>query len=73
MRRLLPSKTETAIFAALAIICAVIVVSGTGAPDVRLALLSMPVFVAAAIMGLKRNQRLVRIAQRAHRRRNIGN
>jgi hypothetical protein len=68
MRRLLPSKTETAIFAALAIICAVIVSMG-GAPDVRLALLSMPVFLAAALMGLRRNQRLVRIALRARERR----
>ncbi len=67
MRRLLPSKVETAIFAALAVICALIVMSG-GAPDVRLALLSMPVFIAAAIMGMRRNQRLVRIAERARRR-----
>jgi hypothetical protein len=60
MRRLLPSARETALFAVVAVVCAVIAWLGT-APEVRLAILSTPLFFVAAMMGLRRNQKLARV------------
>jgi hypothetical protein len=56
MRRLLPSRTEIAIFATLAILCAALV--GAFQPttsDLRFAALACPVFLIAAVMGLRRS------------------
>lgn len=55
MRTLLPGRTELAIFGALAVVCAVIMGVGTIPHDLMLPLLSMPVFVIAAVMGLRRS------------------
>ena len=56
MRRLLPSRTELAIFATLAVICSAFV--HTFAPstsDLRFAALAFPVFLVAAVMGLRKS------------------
>ena len=56
MRRLLPSRTEIAIFATLAVLCAALV--GAFQPttsDLRFAALACPVFLIAAVMGLRRS------------------
>jgi hypothetical protein len=56
MRRLLPSRVEVAIFATLAVLCTGVV--GAFAPttsDLRFAALACPVFLTAAMMGLRRN------------------
>jgi hypothetical protein len=56
MRRLLPSRTEIAIFATLAVLCAALV--GAFQPttsDLRFAALACPVFLMAAVMGLRRS------------------
>ena len=56
MRRLLPSRVEIAIFATLAILCAALVGAFTPTTsDLRFAALAGPVFLVAAIMGLRRN------------------
>jgi hypothetical protein len=56
MRRLLPSRIELAIFAALAIILAMVVAQfQPGSHDIGAAALVAPVFVVAAIMGLRRS------------------
>lgn len=44
-----------AIFGALAVLCTGIVGVGSIPPDLMLPLLSMPVFVIAAVMGLRRS------------------
>ena len=56
MRRLLPSLAEVAIFATLAVLCAALV--GAFAPttyDLRFAAFAGPIFLVAAMMGLRRN------------------
>ena len=56
MRRLLPSRVEVAIFATLAVLCAALV--GAFAPktyDLRFAAFAGPIFLVAAVMGLRRN------------------
>ena len=55
MRSLLPSRTELAIFGALAVVCTGIMGLGAIPHDLMLPLLSMPVFVIAAVMGLRRS------------------
>jgi hypothetical protein len=59
MKRLLPSRTELAFFAALAIVAAGVIeglISGGTLPrDLMMALLALPVFVTAAVMGLRRS------------------
>lgn len=42
---------------AMALVCALVVGSGSQA-DLRLAVLSVPLFITAAVMGLRRNWRL---------------
>jgi lysylphosphatidylglycerol synthetase-like protein (DUF2156 family) len=56
MRDLIPRSTELAIFAGLAAICAAIV--GTldaQSHDIALAGIAFPIFVFAAVLGLRRN------------------
>ena len=59
MKRLLPSRTELAFFAALAIVTAGVIESliagGTIPRDLMMAGLALPVFVTAAVMGLRRS------------------
>ena len=56
MRRLLPSRVEVAIFATLAILCAALVGAFTPrTSDLRFAALACPVFLIAAVMGLRRS------------------
>ena len=56
MRRLLPSRVEIAIFATLAILCAAIVAAyQPTTSDLRFAALAGPVFLTAAVMGLRRS------------------
>lgn len=53
MKRLLPGKTEVAILLALAVVAAGIVAL-TSVPDLALAAMSIPLFITAALMGLRR-------------------
>ncbi|HEV2295307.1 MAG TPA: hypothetical protein VGR35_15755 [Tepidisphaeraceae bacterium] len=55
MRSLLPSGTELAIFGTIAVLCTGIVGAGSIPTDLMLPLLAMPVFVIAAVMGLRRS------------------
>jgi len=55
MKRLLPSRTELAILGALAVLSTGIVGTGTIPHDLMLAMLAMPIFVIAAVMGLRRS------------------
>ena len=59
MKRLLPSRTELAFFAALAIVAAGVIEGlikgGTLPRDLMMAGLALPVFVTAAVMGLRRS------------------
>ena len=55
MRSLLPSRTELAIFGCIAVLCTGIVGVGSIPTDLMLPLLAMPVFVIAAVMGLRRS------------------
>jgi hypothetical protein len=56
MRRLLPSAVEIAIFAALAVLCAAIVARfQANTSDLRFAALACPVFLCAAVMGLRKS------------------
>jgi hypothetical protein len=56
MRRLLPSRVEVAIFATLAILCSAIVATfQPTTSDLRFAALACPVFLVAAVMGLRRS------------------
>ncbi len=54
---LLPNRIEIAIFATLAVILAGVVQTGaaTDGHDLMLAMLAMPLFVTAAVMGLRRS------------------
>jgi hypothetical protein len=58
MRKNLPGSTELMIFAALAVICAG-VVSSSAVQDLGLSLLSIPVFIGAALWGMFRTGQLV--------------
>lgn len=59
MKRLLPSRTELAFFAALAVVAAGLIegliADGTLPRDLMMAGLALPVFVTAAVMGLRRS------------------
>ncbi|MGB7157830.1 MAG: hypothetical protein WBD40_07175 [Tepidisphaeraceae bacterium] len=55
MKSLLPGRTELAILAALAVLCAGIVGTEMIPHDLMLAMLAMPIFVIAAVMGLRRS------------------
>ena len=56
MRRLLPSRVELMIFAALAVILAGVVSHvQPGSHDLGAAALAVPTFIFAAIMGLRRS------------------
>jgi hypothetical protein len=56
MRRLLPSRVELAIFAALAVVCTGVVSTfRPGEHDLGLAALAAPIFLIAAVMGLRRS------------------
>jgi len=56
MRRLLPSRTEIAIFAALAVVFAALVsFFQPGSHDIGFAAMAGPVFLIAACMGLRRS------------------
>ncbi len=55
MKNLLPSRTEVAIFGTLAVLCTGIVDAEAIPTDLMLPLLAMPVFVIAALMGLRRS------------------
>ena len=69
MKRLLPSRTELAFFAALAIVAAGVIESlinnaGNGHQrDLMLAGLALPVFVTAAVMGLRRSPQWARVEE----------
>ena len=64
MKRLLPSRTELAFFAALAIVAAGVIegliAGGTLPRDLMMAGLALPVFVVAAVMGLRRSPQWAR-------------
>jgi hypothetical protein len=53
MRQNLPGRTDLAIFGVLALVCAAIV-SNTSSYDVGLSLLSIPLFICAALLGMFR-------------------
>jgi hypothetical protein len=56
MRRLLPSRVELAIFAAVAIVSAVFVHAfQPSTSDLRFAALACPIFLVAAVMGLRKS------------------
>ncbi|MEA2710571.1 MAG: hypothetical protein QOF78_3172 [Phycisphaerales bacterium] len=56
MRRLLPSRVELAIFAVLALICAALVaLFQPNTHDLGFAALAGPVFLFAAVLGLRRS------------------
>ena len=56
MRRLLPSRVELLIFAALAVVCAAIVASfHPQQTDLGFAGFAAPIFLFAAVMGLRRS------------------
>jgi hypothetical protein len=56
MRRLLPSRVEFAIFATLAVLCAAVVgLFRPATSDLGFAALAGPIFLVAAVMGLRRS------------------
>ena len=57
MRRLIPSAPEIMIFVGLAVLCAAIAehMATAGNRDAGLSFMSAPLFVFAAVMGLRRN------------------
>jgi hypothetical protein len=55
MKSLLPGRTELAILGTLAVLCAGIVGTEMIPHDLMLAMLAMPIFVIAAMMGLRRS------------------
>jgi hypothetical protein len=57
MKRYLPGRVETSLFAVLAMICAAVAVS-VSATDAALSMLSFPIFVFAAVLGLWKSGRL---------------
>ena len=59
MRRLLPGRVELLILVVMALACAA-VSSMHLSPDVALSVGAMPLFVAACLMGMRRNGQLGR-------------
>ena len=57
MIRFLPGRVELAIFAVLAVICAIVAFSANQRDEV-MSLLAFPVFVFAAVMGLWKSGRM---------------
>ena len=57
MKNLLPDRVELSVLAAMAVVCASAVQTGPKA-DLWLAVLSIPLFITAAVMGLRRNWRI---------------
>jgi hypothetical protein len=62
MKRPLPSGTELAIFALVAVACAV-AATLSGVHDIAMALFALPIFVMAAIMGMRRSGQWASIAR----------
>lgn len=56
MKRYLPGRVELALFAVLALVCAAIA-ANLQARDAALSLLTFPVFIFAALLGLWKSQR----------------
>lgn len=59
MKRLLPGRAELLILVAMALACAVLASMHLSA-DIALSVGSMPLFVAACLMGMRRNGQLGR-------------
>lgn len=57
MKNLLPDRVELAVLGAMALICTLIVGHGP-AMDLWTAMMTVPLFIASAVMGLRRNWRL---------------
>jgi hypothetical protein len=57
MKRYLPGRVELFIFATLAVVCAVIAFSAN-ARDEAMSVLTFPIFVFSAVMGLWKSGRL---------------
>jgi hypothetical protein len=55
MKSLLPNRTELVIFGAMAVLCTGIVGVGSIPQDLMFPLLSIPVFIVCAVMGLRRS------------------
>lgn len=55
MKSLLPNRTELAIFGAMAVLCTGIVGIGAIPQDLMFPLLSIPIFIVCAVMGLRRS------------------
>ena len=66
MKHLLPGKVELMIFVSLAVLCTG-VVAATPQVDIALALLSVPVFITCAVMGLHRNWKLAEVREESRR------
>jgi hypothetical protein len=62
MKSLLPDRVELAVLSALALLCA-LVAGRSSQADLWLAALSVPLFITAAVMGLRRNWRLAEARQ----------
>lgn len=56
MKHLLPDRVELTVLTVMAVVCALVAGSAPQA-DLWLAVLSVPLFIAAAVMGLRRNWR----------------
>ena len=70
MKHLLPGKTELMIFLTMAVLCTG-VVALTPKLDLGLAMLSVPVFIASAVMGLRRNWKLAEVTEEVPQTRSI--
>ena len=64
MKNLLPDRVELAMLGAMALAAALIVGNGP-AVDLWTATLAVPLFIASAVMGLRRNWRLAEAAAEA--------
>ena len=64
MKRLLPTGPEVAVFALLAVLCAV-VAAMTRAADLAMAFFAIPIFVVGAWMGMRRSGQWFAIAKPA--------
>ena len=62
MKRLLPTGGEVAVFALLAVACAV-VASMTHAADLAMAVFAIPIFFLGAWMGMRRSRQWFAIAR----------
>jgi hypothetical protein len=54
-RSLLPNLSQLAIFATMAVLAAAVVNRGAVPQDLMLAMLAVPMFLIAAVMGLRRS------------------